>query len=99
MKEYWDLWQKQKKKYKIKSYVIFNEELRKGNPKLLKDYHGDARFHPKEYSSITDTIIYKDKTVLFIWTAKPPIAVVIKNKDNAESYKNQFKLMWKYARK
>lgn len=99
MGPYWDLWQKRKKKYKIKSYVIFNEELRKKNPKLLKDYHGFAKFHPKEYSSITDTIIYKDTVVLFIWNAKPPIAIVIKNKDNAESYKNQFKLMWKFAKK
>ncbi|MDD5191869.1 MAG: helix-turn-helix domain-containing protein [Candidatus Nanoarchaeia archaeon] len=99
MKEYWDLWQKQKKKYKIKSYVIFNAELKKKNPELIKDYYGETRFHPKEYSSITDTIIYKDTVVLFIWTAKPPIAVVIKNKDNAESYKNQFRLMWKYAKK
>ena len=44
-------------------------------------------------------MIYKDMVILLIWTAKPPIAVVIKNKDNAESYKNQFKLMWKMAKK
>ena len=99
MKEYWDLWQKQKKRYKIKSHIIFNAELKKKNPKLIKDYYGEIKFHQKEYSSITDTIIYKDKVILLIWTAKPPIAVVIKNKDNAESYKNQFKFMWKYARK
>jgi len=66
---------------------------------LLKDYYGEARFHPKEYASITDTIIYKDTVALFIWTAKPPIAVLIKNKDNAQSYLNQFRLMWKYAKK
>ena len=99
MGSYWDLWQKQKKKYKIKSYVIFNEELKKKNPKLLKDYYGEARFHPKEYSSITDTIIYNDTVILFIWTANPPVAIVIKNKDNANSYKNQFKIMWKYSKK
>lgn len=99
MGHYWDLWQKRKKKYKIKSYVIFNEELKSKNPELLKDYIGLAKFHPKEYSSITDTIIYKDTVVLFIWTANPPVAIVIKNKDNAESYKNQFKMMWKIAKK
>jgi len=99
MKEYWDIWQKKKRKYKIKSYVIFNEESIKKNPKLLKDYYGEARFHPKEYSSITDTMIYKDIIILFIWTAQPPTAIVIKNKDNAESYKNQFKFMWKKAKK
>ncbi|MBI4983149.1 hypothetical protein HZC32_00700 [Candidatus Woesearchaeota archaeon] len=65
----------------------------------MKDYYGQARFHPKEFSSLTDTMIYKDTLLLFIWTARPPIAVVIKNKDNAESYKNQFKILWKYAKR
>lgn len=99
MGHYWDLWQKRKKKYGIKSYVIFNEELKRSNPKLLEDYYGEARFHSNKFSSITDTLIYRDTLVLFIWTAKPPIVVVIKNKDNADSYKNQFKLMWRYAKK
>lgn len=97
MGPYWDKWQKKKQKYKIKSYVIFNEELKKTNPKLLQEYYGKARFHPKEFTSITDTMIYRDTVILFIWTAKPPVAVYIKNKDNAESYKNQFKLMWRHA--
>lgn len=99
MKDYWYLWQKRKKDYKIKSYVIFNEDLKKNNPTLVQEYFGESRFHPKEYSSITDTIIYKETVILFVWTAKPVFAIVIKNKDNAESYKNQFKLMWKYAKK
>ena len=99
MGPYWDLWQKKKKEYKIKSCIIFNEELKKTNPQLLDDYHGQARFHPKEYASATDTIIYNDTVVLFVWTAKPPIAIVIKNKENASSYKSHFQLMWKAAKK
>ena len=99
MGAYWDLWQKKKRKYRIKSKVIFTEELKKKNPELLKNYFGDARFHPKEFPSITDTMIYKDTVLLLVWTAKPPVAIVIKNQDNAESYKNQFKLMWKLAKK
>jgi sugar-specific transcriptional regulator TrmB len=99
MGPYWDLWQQRKRKYKIRSYVIFNEEVKKNNPQLLKDYVGQARFHPREFPSITDTIIYKDTVILFIWTAKPPVAVVIKNKDNAKSYANQFRMMWKVAKK
>jgi len=99
MGPFWDLWQKQKKKQKIKSKVIFNENIKEKNPDLLKNYFGDKKFHPKEYSSLTDTIIYNDTVILFIWTAKPPIAIVIKNQDNASSYKNQFQLMWKFAKR
>jgi sugar-specific transcriptional regulator TrmB len=98
MKDYWYIWQKRKKKQKIKSYVIFNENVKEKRD-LLKEYYGEARFHPREYSSLTDTIIYNDNVVLLIWTAKPVVAVVIKNKDNANSYRNQFKLMWRFAKK
>jgi len=95
---YWQYWQIKKKKFHITSKVIFNEDIKTSHPDLLKEYHGSARFHPTKYSSITDTIIYNDKVVLFIWTADPPIAIVIRNPDNANSYKNQFKLMWKFAK-
>jgi len=99
MGSYWDLWQKKKKKYKIKAKCIFDETLNEKNPNLLKDYFGEAKFHSQEFKSLTDTIIYKDKVVLFIWTAKPPIAVIIQNKENADSYRNQFNLMWKHSKK
>ncbi len=99
MGTYWDLWQKRKKRYGIKSSVIFNRKLRKSEPGLLEDYVGEARFHPPEYSSLTDTVIYGDSVILFIWTAKPPLAVVVKNRANAESYLNQFKLLWKHAKR
>lgn len=99
MGSYWSLWQKRKQKNNIKSKVIFNEEILEKNSQLLQDYYGEVRFHPKEYPSSTDTMIYKDTIILLIWTAKPPLAIVIRNKDNADSYKNQFKLMWKLAKK
>ncbi len=94
---YWEKWQLMKRKYKIKSYCIFNESL-KGS-ELIKKYYGEYRFVPAKYLSLTDTMIYKDIVLLLIWTAEPPIAVRIKNKDNAESYLRQFKLMWRYAKK
>jgi len=99
MGAYWSTWQKRKKKYGIKSYVIFNEEVRKRHPTLLKEYYGKVRFIPKNFNILTDTITYKDHVLLFIWTAKPPVVIVIQNKDNAKSYLNQFKLMWKHAKK
>lgn len=96
---YWDYWQKQKKKRHIYSRCIFDESLKKKNPQLLQDYYGKARFHSSAFRSLTDTIIYNDTVILFIWTAKPILAVVIKNKENAESYKNQFLLLWKNSKK
>ncbi|MDO8661547.1 MAG: helix-turn-helix domain-containing protein [Candidatus Woesearchaeota archaeon] len=98
MPAYWDLWQNCKKRYKIKSRVIFDFSVLKSNPSLVQDFIGQARFHPKQFASLTDTFVYKDTVVLCLWTAKPPVAVVIKNADNAKSYKNHFELLWKAAR-
>jgi len=99
MGTYWDHWQKTKKEQKIKAYVIFNSDVGKQVPQVLKEYVGVARFNPKGFSSLTDTFIYNNTVVLVIWTANPPIAVVIENAQNAKSYKNQFLLMWKNAKK
>ena len=99
MGSYFYIWQKQKKIQKIHSKVIFNKSVRTQNPTLLKEYVGEYRFHTEEFISLTDTFIYNDTVILCIWTAKPPIAIVIKNKDNAQSYLNQFKLMWKNSKK
>ena len=98
MGPYFQAWQRAKRRKKIVSYVIFNESVR-ANKELLSEYYGKARYNPEGYSSLTDTMIYRDTVVLLVWSANPPIAVVIKNAENAKSYRNQFKLMWKNAKK
>jgi len=97
MGSYWHAWQRRKREMCVHSRVIFDEGVKKRNPTVLKEYFGVGRFHPKEYASLTDTMIYSDTVVLLIWSAKPPIAVVIKNAANAKSYRNQFEMMWKSA--
>ncbi len=97
MGRYWDIWQKRKKKLRIKAYCIFDASVKEKDPYLLEHYFGKSRFHPPHYRTLTDTLIYKDTVVMFIWSAKPPIAVVIKNKENAEGYRNQFLFMWRHA--
>ncbi len=93
---FWDYWQAYKKKAKISSLVLFTDAARKLGT-LVKDYYGEARFLPENVYSFTDTFIYNDVVVLFIWSDEP-IAVYIKNKKNAESYKRQFEAMWKIFR-
>jgi len=98
MGPYFQAWQREKKRMGITSYVIFNEALKKDR-EFFREYCGRARFHPREYSSLTDTMIYRDTVVLLVWTAKPPIAIVVRNAENAKSYRNQFMLMWRNAKK
>jgi predicted transcriptional regulator len=98
MGPYWYIWQSRKKKSNIGAYVVFDEKV-KENRQLLAEYVGNARFFPREFASVTDTMIYKDTVVLLVWTASPPIAIVIRNRKNAESFRNQFRLIWKNAEK
>ncbi|MFH1591732.1 MAG: helix-turn-helix domain-containing protein [archaeon] len=95
---YWGTWQRQKKKAGIVSRIIINADFIGKTPTFLKDYVGEARLHPPEYRSITDTMIFNDTVMLLIWTANPSLAVVITNADNAQSYRNQFELMWKQSK-
>jgi len=99
MGPYWDKWQAKKREYDTVSRCIFDEELREKNPKFLRDYFGESRFQSHEFSGVTDTMIFNETVVLFIWKAKPPIAILIKNADNAASYLRQFEFMWENAKK
>jgi len=99
MREYWDVWQARKRQWNIRSKCIFDENVKKKNSKLLEDYVGSARFVPSEAFCPTDTMIFSDKIVLFVWTSKPPVAIVVKNKPTAEGYKRLFNYFWKRARK
>lgn len=96
MGPYFLLWQNLKRKKKVTSYVIFNERLKK-DKEFFKEYFGKARFYPAKYESLTDTMIYNDTVILLVWTATPPLAIVIKSRENAKSYLNQFWMMWENA--
>lgn len=41
--------------------------------------------------------IYKNKTLIAIWTEEPA-AVLIENKETADSFRNYFKLLWKLGK-
>ncbi len=98
MGAYWFQWQRKKQLYKIKAKCIFDESVRE-KKNFLREYVGTAKFVAKEFYSPVDTMIYNDKVVLFIWNAKPALAVKIKSADVANAYRNQFKLLWKAAKR
>jgi sugar-specific transcriptional regulator TrmB len=99
MRGYFSAWQRKKRKYGIKARVTFSDAIRRTHPDVLKEFHGEARFHPEAYASPTDTMIYNDTVILFLWKATPPVAVVIKDKENARGYRNQFELLWRSAKR
>jgi sugar-specific transcriptional regulator TrmB len=86
-------------KKKIKEKVIINESEKNTlgkeheiTPRTQVKYLPDNLSHPAVVH------IYRD-TILIAITSVKPLALVIKNKVMAESFKNYFHLLWKLARK
>lgn len=93
MGSYYDIFQKNKAKNKIKSLILYNAEI-KNKKELLKKTKGIKKFYPITHF-LTDTFIYNDKVLIVVWEATPPFAILIINKESAETYKNIFDVFWK----
>jgi len=91
---YFHWYDKTRKTKKIKSRIIATDK----NIKKTKIPFADIRYLPQKYSNPVALNIYNDKTAIILW-ATEPIAILIKNKEIAEAYKQYFELMWKIAKK
>ncbi|MFH1448342.1 MAG: helix-turn-helix domain-containing protein [Candidatus Micrarchaeota archaeon] len=97
MGPFWDYWQNRKRMYGLRSRCIFDERVKKKGT-FVKDYFGQARFVSRDYYNPTDTFIFKDKILMCMWNAKPPLAILIHDKETAVGYRRYFNMMWKIAR-
>lgn len=77
---------------KIKYYSLYTKGIE------LPKSCTEARIIPKEMSSPVATLIYSDKVFVSIWEPTM-IAIVMKSKEVAETYKKHFDLLWKIAKK
>ena len=93
---YQNNFQKNKKKEKIKSYVIYYGDYSKRN-EVVETTYGSIRHSTLKYFPTT-TYIYNDKVMIVICTANPPFAALITNKETAESYRKLFQDFWKNAK-
>ena len=86
--------EKQRIKKGIKLKLLFNEELR--GQEITKRELAEIRFLPKSYSSPIPTTIYGNRVVILVW--KTPAAIIIEDKEIANTYKNYFNLLWGLAK-
>jgi|TARA_B100000315_G_scaffold258169_1_gene309365 sugar-specific transcriptional regulator TrmB len=89
---YFKWYDKTRKKKKIKSRIIAQDR------KIKRIALSEIRYLPEKYSNPVSVNIYGDKTAIILW-ASQPLAIVIKNKEVANGYKNYFELLWKIAKK
>ncbi|PIN79974.1 hypothetical protein COV11_04860 [Candidatus Woesearchaeota archaeon CG10_big_fil_rev_8_21_14_0_10_30_7] len=86
---------KRLEKNKIKMKVIFNSI---GSEKFIGWKFVDARYIPNAYKTPTETTVYGNKVAIFLFTEQPRV-ILVTSKTVSESYKKQFELLWKIAKK
>ena len=94
-------WHNERIKKKIKMKIIYNAKSEaqkriKEGPSLK---FSEVKFLSEEHVSITGTLIYNNKVLLTIWNKESPLAISIESEDINESYRDNFNLLWKIAKK
>ncbi|MBU0957712.1 MAG: hypothetical protein KKF56_02775 [Nanoarchaeota archaeon] len=92
LKFYFKWYDKTRKSRKIKTRIIASDK------KIKRIALAEIRYLPEKYASPVSVNIYGDKVTIILWNDKEPIAIVIKNKEISEGYRNYFELMWKIGK-
>lgn len=89
---------KQRMKQKLPLKVIYNDDKfgETRGKEVEKQKFAKVKYIKK--TSPTTTYIYGDKVVIIIWEKEKLVAVMIKDKDVADSYRSYFESMWEVAK-
>jgi HTH-type transcriptional regulator, sugar sensing transcriptional regulator len=88
-----DDWEKRaiKKKFKMRNVVDIGT---KGH-RITQFPFAETRYNiPKEFATLSVFWIIKDKVAISNWVEKEPVVLIIENRNLAQIYKKQFKLLW-----
>ncbi len=85
------LFQKEKRRRRIKSRVILGKSLRK--KKIVTQSYAEFHFIEDVYLTPTTTWVFGEYVGIIMW-AEQPVATLIKSKNLAQSYTSYFELLW-----
>jgi len=92
IKYYFPHYDRARKNKGIKIKAIFTSKLKENIPL------SEIKYLPEQFNSPTATNIYGNKVAIILWTEEP-LAILINQKEIADSYRNYFEIMWKIAKK
>ena len=92
--DYYDIYNDRLIRNKVNIKILFSKKFK--DQKLPKVYK--VRYLPVEYSFPSSTTVYENKVLIVMWTDSP-MAILIKGKEVAESYRHYFEMLWKNAEK
>jgi sugar-specific transcriptional regulator TrmB len=98
-------WFKERAIRKIKVKIIYNDtsairksiEEHRENLYITKEW--EMKFLHVDYLSDIMTVVFGEKVMLATWKKEEPSAILIQNKDIAETYKEYILNLWKIAKK
>jgi len=93
-------WNKERQKQKLKLRILHKESAR-GKEMTKNEVMGkyfETRFLPKEIESPAVINIYGDRVVNLVWKGRHPLCLMMINKENADSYRKYFELLWKLSK-
>ncbi|MCF7872124.1 hypothetical protein K9L97_03755 [Candidatus Woesearchaeota archaeon] len=102
LKHYMTHFEKERKKKGIKFMHLFDHEVKKEKPEILKLVGKPYKFLPKKYSSQTSVDIFGPYVVTFIGV-KPgeleeePVQFVLKSRRLADGYRKFFQFIWDHC--
>lgn len=91
--EYYDIWHSHLVLNKIKGKMLISNKFK--DTEILKPWV--CKFLPSEFIFPSTTLIFDDKVFVNVW-GNPPLGILIKGKEVAESYRQYFDLLWKLAK-
>lgn len=100
--ESWEIYFTKKQKIRAKKGIVhkhlINEKYRSLYKKRKKLPYTKFKFLSKNFEMPTSTEIYADKIIIFILLKENPMAIMIKNKHVANSFRKFFETLWKQAK-
>lgn len=91
----------QKKKIKLNIFYVDTDTTRKQKEELRKFKNIKIKFLPKQIRNLMVIFVYGNKVAVIPITETvemTPLAILIKSKESAESYKDYFNWLWKICK-
>lgn len=90
---------KQRVKQKLELKVIYNDDKfgKERGKEVEKQKYAEVKYMPK--TSPTTTYIYGEKIIIIVWEKEKLVAVMINDKDIADSYRSYFNGLWGIGKK
>ncbi|MFA6462009.1 MAG: helix-turn-helix domain-containing protein [Candidatus Woesearchaeota archaeon] len=82
---------------KLQSRQVFDDSVRVGGMKIAENFLTKIRYLNKEFAQFQETVIVGDLVTIAVFSENP-YALLIKDKNVADSYRKYFGILWKQAK-